>query len=210
MLKLTAPSDSVETRVESLVRGLTKTTYLNISRALFNQHKKIFSFMIAVRVEAVPKVEYDYFTKGSFSLLKVTNPPKTLPFLKPSISSSLFNLTQVFPNPIYDVLAKGGEKTFLLLNDSPSKAFCAGGKLLPKEMDPLSPFQNLIVSKVVKPELTVEAITEYTAHVLGAGFVESQAPTMSEVYEDIGNKVPLIFILSVGADPLQNLLRLSK
>jgi hypothetical protein len=30
--------------------------YYNISRALFNQHKKIFSFMIAVRVQAINKI----------------------------------------------------------------------------------------------------------------------------------------------------------
>ncbi len=33
---------------------------------------------------------------------------------------------------------------------------------------------------------------------------------MNQIYNDISNKVPLVFILSVGADPLQNLLRFSK
>jgi hypothetical protein len=33
---------------------------------------------------------------------------------------------------------------------------------------------------------------------------------MNEIFEDVSNKVPLVFILSVGADPLQSLLRLAK
>jgi len=33
---------------------------------------------------------------------------------------------------------------------------------------------------------------------------------MQNIYNDTINKIPLIFVLSVGADPLQNLLRLSK
>lgn len=45
---------------------------------------------------------------------------------------------------------------------------------------------------------------------LGSEFVDAYAPTMAEIYQDTSNKVPLVFILSTGADPLQNLLRLSK
>lgn len=33
---------------------------------------------------------------------------------------------------------------------------------------------------------------------------------MQDIYNDTINKIPLIFVLSVGADPLQNLLRLAK
>lgn len=56
----------------------------------------------------------------------------------------------------------------------------------------------------------MEAITEYIGTILGKYFVESFTPTMNEIFEDISNKVPLVFILSVGADPLQSLLRLAK
>lgn len=33
---------------------------------------------------------------------------------------------------------------------------------------------------------------------------------MSDIYNTINRKIPLIFILSVGADPLENLLKLSR
>jgi hypothetical protein len=33
---------------------------------------------------------------------------------------------------------------------------------------------------------------------------------MQEIYSGIAPKIPLVFILSVGADPLQSLLRLAK
>lgn len=45
---------------------------MNISRALFNQHKKIFSFIIACRIKKIPKLEYDYCIKGNFALPKVS------------------------------------------------------------------------------------------------------------------------------------------
>lgn len=33
---------------------------------------------------------------------------------------------------------------------------------------------------------------------------------MQDIYRDTSNKMPLTFLLSVGADPLQNLLRMAK
>ena len=64
--------------------------------------------------------------------------------------------------------------------------------------------------KVIKPELTVEAIDLFIKETLGEEFTDSNSPSMQHIYNDTTNKMPLAFILSVGADPLQNLLRLAK
>lgn len=60
-----------EERVSNLISQITRTVYHNISQALFNQHKKIFSFMIAIRVQQINKAEYNYFNKGNFSIPKL-------------------------------------------------------------------------------------------------------------------------------------------
>ena len=57
-----------ELRVKNVVEELTLTVYSNISRSLFNQHKRIFSFVIALRVQEVDKRLYNYFVKGNYSL----------------------------------------------------------------------------------------------------------------------------------------------
>ena len=210
VLQATPPVEDVLERVRVLIGELTKTTFSNISRALFNQHKKIFSFMIAVRIQAIPRKEYDYFLKGNFSLgSRLEKPPKNIAGVGAEASTSLFNLKKVFENDAYDCLAKGGEKAMAVFNDNPMKAFKSNTKLCHEEQ-PYTSFQNLLLIKSLKPELTVDAITEYIADVLGSYFVDSITPTMHQIYADISSKVPLIFILSVGADPLQSLLRLSK
>lgn len=68
VLAVTESSTDADVRVNSLLNSLTKTVYSNISRALFNQHKIIFSFIIACRVKQIPKLEYDFFNKGNFAL----------------------------------------------------------------------------------------------------------------------------------------------
>jgi dynein heavy chain, axonemal len=70
-------SETTEERVRQLMQGLTRTVYLNISRALFNQHKKIFSFIMACRISRIPKLEYDYCNKGNFALPKEVKDPKS-------------------------------------------------------------------------------------------------------------------------------------
>jgi dynein heavy chain, axonemal len=68
----------------------------------------------------------------------------------------------------------------------------------------------LLLVKVLKPEFSVEALTYFIKETLGELFVDSSSPTMQEIFADTMNKIPLTFVLSVGADPLQNLIRLSK
>jgi hypothetical protein len=45
---------------------------------------------------------------------------------------------------------------------------------------------------------------------MGDVFVNTASVTMNVVYNDTTNKIPLTFVLSVGADPLQSILRLAK
>ena len=53
-------------------------------------------------------------------------------------------------------------------------------------------------------------MTQFIKNKLGENYVDSTSPTMQEIFNDTMNKIPLTFVLSVGADPLQNLMRLGK
>lgn len=63
---------------------------------------------------------------------------------------------------------------------------------------------------MIRPEIAVEAMTQYVNDTIGEPFLNTDAVQMQVVYDDTTNKIPLIFILSVGADPLQSILRLAK
>ena len=63
--------------------------------------------------------------------------------------------------------------------------------------------------KVFREEDTLYAISYYVESVLGKKFTSSNPESIEDVYNDTDHKTPLIFILSVGADPLSNLLRLA-
>ena len=45
---------------------------------------------------------------------------------------------------------------------------------------------------------------------LGQQFVESPAVTLADLYRDMNNITPLVFVLSTGSDPMSAFLRFAK
>jgi len=48
----------------------------------------------------------------------------------------------------------------------------------------------------------VECITEFVRRELGQSFIESPVIDLNIIYHDLNNVTPLIFVLSVGSDPM--------
>lgn len=74
----------------------------------------------------------------------------------------------------------------------------------------LTDFQKCIMLKVFRPEKLMFAFKNYVRTHMGRFYVEGQNTTMEGIYKDTDKLTPLIFILSVGADPTEMLYRLAK
>ena len=70
----------------------------------------------------------------------------------------------------------------------------------------LTDFQKCILLKCFRPEKIMFAFKDYVKNHMGKFFVEGQAITMDMLVKDTDKYTPMIFILSTGADPMQNLL----
>jgi dynein heavy chain, axonemal len=55
--------------------------------------------------------------------------------------------------------------------------------------------------KVFRPEMIAQSCTTYIINEIGQYYAESPSVSMNVIYEDIDKTVPLIFVLSTGADP---------
>jgi len=71
-------------------------------------------------------------------------------------------------------------------------------------------FQRLILVKSLREDRLQQSIARFVADKLGPKFAESPAATMEDIYRDLDNKTPCIFVLSSGADPTGMLLRFAK
>ncbi len=78
---------------------------------------------------------------------------------------------------------------------------------IPEIDENLTPFQRLLLVRIFREEETLYSMTYYVDAVLGKKFTSSNPATIEEVFLDTDCKIPLIFILSAGADPLSGLMR---
>ena len=74
----------------------------------------------------------------------------------------------------------------------------------------LSPFQTLLVFKFISQEKLVAFIKNYIVKSLDKRFIVSAAFNLDSAFEDSSLMIPIIFVLSVGADPMRYLLDSAK
>jgi len=69
----------------------------------------------------------------------------------------------------------------------------------------LTDFEKIVLLKAFRPEKLLYANVNYVKNNMGSEYTEAPSTTMDTVYRDMDEKTPLIFILSTGADPTQQL-----
>ncbi|CAM9410945.1 unnamed protein product, partial [Discosporangium mesarthrocarpum] len=74
----------------------------------------------------------------------------------------------------------------------------------------INSFHRLLLVKAFREDQLLQCVAGFVGESLGKLFAESPAGSMEEIYRDLDNKTPCIFILSTGADPTSMLLRFAK
>lgn len=151
------------------VDKITENIYLNVCRGLFNDHKKIFAFLLASKIQKhknkIKGNEWDLFLKGvplgaSFKTYKI--PPAVQ--IDEKLWERFFYLTSI-SNPVKDLLE-------LMLKDAGLMngidQWCKGEEPLkahlPKDFDnKISLFQKLLILQCLKPFAVVRAMIDYVS-----------------------------------------------
>ena len=79
-----------------------------------------------------------------------------------------------------------------------------------EDSEHMNSFRKLLLIKAFRPEKLIFMINQHVAGALGQEYVESPALDLGEAYGDSTACIPLIFILSVGADPYPMLMECAK
>jgi dynein heavy chain, axonemal len=90
-------------------------------------------------------------------------------------------------------------KRFKKIFDSPN----AHEEPLPGEWnDKLDSFQKMIVLKCIRPDKIMNAIQNFIVEKIGHKFIEPPTFDLKKSFRDSSHKMPLIFILNPGTDPV--------
>ncbi|CAJ1084997.1 dynein heavy chain 12%2C axonemal [Xyrichtys novacula] len=200
-------SKILERRLRYLIDHFTYNLYCNVCRSLFEKDKLLFSFLLCCNLLLAKKeIEYSDFmfllTGGVGLQNTVPNPePSWLQdkswdeICRASDLPGIQGIKEAFIQspgdfkPIYD-----------------SKEPC-NTPLPTPWCDRLNELQKMIIVRCLRPDKIVPAVTKYVTGKLGKKFVQPPPFDLSKSYLDSNSTIPLVFVLSPGADPMASLLK---
>jgi len=176
-----------------------------MNRSLFVKHKLLFSFIlliVSLKINGLVRPE-DY----SFLLTNTSGRPSAAVALPEKLFGavqweSILQLSNLESfGGMADEIAKDPlvwRKFFVELKKGTLPAF-------PGKFKTLHAFNTLMVVKLVYPELFVSKVQLVIRQELGAEFVEGQIISIEDSFQESSVWTPLIFILSPGDDPQEEL-----
>ncbi|XP_045146064.1 dynein axonemal heavy chain 12 [Echinops telfairi] len=200
-------SKILEKRLRYLNDHFTYNLYCNICRSLFEKDKLLFSFLLCANLLLARKeIEYQelmFLLTGGVSL---KNPEKN-------------------PDPSW--LQEKSWEEICRASEYPAftgfrEHFCENiqdwrgiydskephNAKFPQPMDTaLNELQRIIILRCLRPDKITPAITNYVTDKLGKKFVEPPPFDLAKSYLDSNCTIPLVFVLSPGADPMASLLK---
>ncbi|KAK1801742.1 hypothetical protein P4O66_022373 [Electrophorus voltai] len=200
-------SKILDRRLRYLIDHFTYNLYCNVCRSLFEKDKLLFSFLLCSNLLLAKKeVEYPEFmfllTGGVGLQNDVPNPDPS--WLQ---DRSWDEICRASDLPGLQGLKESFTKTpgdFLPIYDSKEPY----NTPLPKPWcDKLNEFQKMIIYRCLRPDKIEPAIANYVTDKLGKRFVEPPPFDLSKSYNDSNSTIPLVFVLSPGADPMASLLK---
>ena len=196
-----AQSEDFEERLSNVIDYFTYSIYLNCCRSLFEKHKLMFSFLIYVRIRAgdqlLDEQEYRFLLSGPTSVqTAMQNPaPEWLPANAWVEISNLAKLPN-FANIDAD-FAGENLQAFRKIYDSTQPQ----DEELPGQWSKWSKFQRCLFLRALRPDKCIAGVQHTVAEEHGERFIEAPPFDLPAVYADSSAAIPLIFVLSSGADP---------
>jgi len=227
---------ALEIRLKTIIDYSTLVIYQNICRGLFEKDKLLFSSSICFQIQRnaglIREEEWNMFIRGPGTVDRASMPenpyPATItPFQWDIICAAQSRLVYDEALPAAEGEAEGSLTPFAGICESLRTNYRGNGvesqwatwmmnanvmtAPLPDGLnETLTYFQRLIVIKALREDRLQQSIAEFVSKKLGPKFAEAPNATMEEIYRDLDNRTPCIFVLSTGADPTSMLLRFAK
>ncbi|VDN09067.1 unnamed protein product [Dibothriocephalus latus] len=178
---------------------------------IFERHKLLFSFQIAAKLQAdlgraFPE-EFAFFIKGDVSL-EDAKIPKPVHWLSDANWKDVLCLQKVTP-PVFEDIANHVEQnqqewSQWALDESPEST------AIPAPYDKqLSGLQKLCLLRCFRVDRTYRAMGLYVTECMGEDYVSPPTLSFDNIYDQSTPFTPVVFILSPGSDPTDDLVKLA-
>ncbi|CAJ1435587.1 unnamed protein product [Effrenium voratum] len=216
-------SEDPQERIHIIIKDFTEFIYKKICMGLFEDHKLLYAFMICnrcLRHEAHAKFmgkqritpeEWSFFLRGVEAAKGLVDVPSAE---GPAWLGAGFRKIQV----LEELTAKSGNQAFKgLAKDMFTTAWEDFGtddnmtsRELPGEWKNLTAFQQLLIIKALRENFLQLVVRNFVGAELGSLYTVSPDFDLLGCFKDSKKTMPLIFVLSAGADPTDYLVKLAR
>ncbi|KAL2088081.1 hypothetical protein ACEWY4_016909 [Coilia grayii] len=192
--------EDVKSRVNTLIDCITYSTFIYISRGLFQRDKLTFSAQLAFQLLLMSKEidvrELDFLLRFNVDHSYIS----PVDFLSNSAWSAIktMSFTEEFRGLDRDV--EGSPKRWRKVVESA----CPEQERLPQEWKSKSALQKLIMMRALRPDRMTYAVRNFVEEKLGVKYTEGRKTEFAKSFRESGPASPVFFILSPGVDPLKD------
>ncbi|EDW73522.2 uncharacterized protein Dwil_GK16602 [Drosophila willistoni] len=207
---LKAPkSDNLPTRLNNLNDFFTKSIYTNVCRSLFEKDKLVISLVMCLGIlVAQNKVDRDdllFFLTGGIGFKSV--PPNPFSAWLPEKSwAAIFRAGDLDGLKNFHIKFEENVTSWKNYYDSVNPDELP----LPAPYNEVNAMLHLIILKSLRPDKLVPAVRAFITRNLDKSFVEPPPFDLSASFADSSPKIPLVFLLSPGSDPMASLFMFAK
>ncbi|XP_064861656.1 dynein axonemal heavy chain 11 [Oncorhynchus nerka] len=192
--------EDVRSRVNTLIDGITYSTFNYISRGLFERDKLTFTAQLAFQLLLMSKeidvreldfllrfnIDHSYICPVDFLSNQAWSAIKTMSF------------TDEFRGLDRDI--EGSPKRWKKVVESE----CPEKEKFPQEWKAKSSLQKLIMMRALRPDRMTYAVRNFVEEKLGVKYTERRKTEFAKSFRESGPASPVFFILSPGVDPLKD------
>lgn len=201
----------VHQRCEDINKTHTLSVYKYTCRALFEEHKLLFSLQLCFKIlesgGAIAMDEFNFFSFGAAMADRATqknNPGAD--WLNPLVWDSVSELDKLsgFQGIVSSFEQQPREWKSWMMSGRPEEEFMPG-----EWSSKCSDLQKLCILRALRLDRVLFGATKFIANNIGPEFVDPPSFDLRSIFETSNCKTPLIFVLSPGVDPTSGIFQLA-
>ena len=199
-------------RLSNLSETFARVLYRNVCRSLFEMHKLLFSFLMTIKIlETTNRInasELRYLLAGNPAMDLVRPNPTSQtsdPWLSDKSWNNILGLDTLAEFPGFSLQF---EQSLSQWHDIYMSSDPVGDilNMFPRK----TPLQRIIILNTFMPDKVIPEIREFIVDKIGADFVDPPPFDLEACYEDSNSVTPLLFVLTPGADPMTELMKVAE
>lgn len=205
-------SDDIQETIKNLNEYHSLAVYRNTCRGLFEKHKLLFSFQMCIKImeseKRINKEEYKFFLRGGQVLNKENQMPNPATDWLPEFVWD--NITVLDHLANFRNIASSFEQNIREWREWYFKPEPENVPLPGEWENKCNELQHMIVVRCFRPDRVLSSITTFVSNNLDARFVDPPPFDLAATFDVSSPLIPLIFILSPGVDPRNNIRQLAE